>query len=49
VADTGDVTDTSAGVAIVVWGRKPELQILLLHRSLFGESFEGELGRPGAV
>jgi 8-oxo-dGTP diphosphatase len=42
VADTGGVTDTSSGVAIVVWRRKPELELLLLHRSLFGESFDGD-------
>ena len=42
VADTGLVTDTSSGVAIVVWRRLPELEVLLLHRSAFGESFAGD-------
>jgi 8-oxo-dGTP pyrophosphatase MutT (NUDIX family) len=36
------VTDTSSGVAIVVWRRWPQLQVLLLHRSVFGESFAGD-------
>jgi 8-oxo-dGTP pyrophosphatase MutT (NUDIX family) len=36
------VTDTSSGVAIVVWRRRPELEVLLLHRSLFGEDFGGD-------
>jgi 8-oxo-dGTP pyrophosphatase MutT (NUDIX family) len=42
VVDTGAVTDTSSGVAVVVWRRKPELEVLLLHRGLFGESFDGD-------
>jgi len=36
------VTDTSSGVAILVWRREPVLEVLLLHRSLFGESFDGD-------
>jgi 8-oxo-dGTP diphosphatase len=36
------MTDTSSGVAIVVWRRSPRLEVLLLHRSLFGERFSGE-------
>jgi 8-oxo-dGTP pyrophosphatase MutT (NUDIX family) len=36
------VTETSAGVAIVVWRRSPQLEVLLLHRSAFGESFAGD-------
>src|SRR5207248_4051129 len=42
VADTGGVTDTSSGVAIVVWRRNPRLEVLLLHRSMFGQSFAGD-------
>src|SRR5690348_9335349 len=34
--------DTSSGVAIVVWRRRPRLEVLLLHRSVFGESFAGD-------
>ena len=40
--DTGQVTDTSSGVAVVVWRRRAELEVLLLHRSLFGEDFNGD-------
>jgi 8-oxo-dGTP pyrophosphatase MutT (NUDIX family) len=31
-----------AAVVIVVWRRSPELEVLVLHRSLFAESFEGD-------
>ena len=41
-AETGRVTDTSSGVAIVVWRRWPRVEILLLHRSLWGENFTGD-------
>jgi 8-oxo-dGTP pyrophosphatase MutT (NUDIX family) len=36
------VTDTSSGVAVVVWRRRAELEVLLLHRSLFGKDFNGD-------
>ncbi len=36
------MTDTSSGVAVVVWRRRAELEVLLLHRSLFGEDFSGD-------
>jgi 8-oxo-dGTP pyrophosphatase MutT (NUDIX family) len=36
------VTETSSGVAIVVWRRQPNLEILLLHRSAFDEDFDGD-------
>jgi 8-oxo-dGTP pyrophosphatase MutT (NUDIX family) len=36
------VTDTTSGVAIIVWRRSPRLEVLLLHRSLFGEAFDGD-------
>jgi len=36
------VTDTSSGVAVVVWRREPQLKVLLLHRRVFGESFAGD-------
>jgi len=36
------VTDTTSGVAIVVWRRAPQLEVLLLHRSVFGEGFAGD-------
>jgi 8-oxo-dGTP diphosphatase len=36
------VTDRSSGVAVVVWRRRPGLEVLLLHRRLFGESFAGD-------
>lgn len=42
MADTERVTDTSSGVAIIVWRRRPRLEVLLLHRSIFGESFAGD-------
>ena len=42
VADTGGVTDTSSGVAVVVWRRRAELEVLLLYRSLLGEDFNGD-------
>lgn len=42
VRDTAEVTDTSSGVAIVVWRRRPRLEVLLLHRSVFGETFAGD-------
>jgi 8-oxo-dGTP pyrophosphatase MutT (NUDIX family) len=42
VSDTDPVTDTSSGVAVVVWRRRAELEVLLLHRSLFGEDFSGD-------
>jgi 8-oxo-dGTP pyrophosphatase MutT (NUDIX family) len=35
------VKETSSGVAIVVWRRQPQLEVLLLHRSLFRESLGG--------
>jgi 8-oxo-dGTP pyrophosphatase MutT (NUDIX family) len=41
-ADTDRVTETPSGVAIVVWRRQPELEVLLLHRSAFAESFVGD-------
>ena len=36
------VSETSSGVAILVWRRDPELEVLLLHRRRFGGSFEGD-------
>lgn len=36
------MTDTSSGVAIVVWRRGPPLEVLLLHRSVFAEDFVGD-------
>lgn len=36
------MTDTSSGVAIVVWRRTPQLEVLLLHRSVFGTEFVGD-------
>ncbi len=36
------MTDTSSGVAVVVFRREPRLEILLLHRSVFGEAFAGD-------
>ena len=36
------MTDTSSGVAILVWRRRPQSEVLLLHRSLFGENFAGD-------
>lgn len=36
------MTDTSSGVAIVVWRRAPQLEVLLLHRRVFGEGFNGD-------
>jgi 8-oxo-dGTP pyrophosphatase MutT (NUDIX family) len=36
------MTDTSSGVAIVVWRRAPDLEVLLLHRSAVGEEFVGD-------
>lgn len=36
------MTETASGVAVVVWRRRPQLEVLLLHRSLFGESFAGD-------
>jgi 8-oxo-dGTP pyrophosphatase MutT (NUDIX family) len=36
------VTDTSSGVAVVVWRRAPQLEVLLLHRRVFGEAFVGD-------
>lgn len=36
------MTDASSGVAVVVWRRRAGLEVLLLHRSLFGEDFAGE-------
>jgi 8-oxo-dGTP pyrophosphatase MutT (NUDIX family) len=36
------VTDTSSGVAVVVWRKVPRLEVLLLHRRVFGESFAGD-------
>ena len=41
VADTAEVTDTS-GVAVVVWRRGPQLEVLLLHRRVLGEGFDGD-------
>jgi len=36
------VTDTDRGVAIVVWRRTPRIEVLLLHRAIFGADFEGD-------
>lgn len=36
------MTDTSSGVASLVWRQQPQLEVLLLHRSAFGESFAGD-------
>jgi 8-oxo-dGTP pyrophosphatase MutT (NUDIX family) len=36
------VQERSSGVAIVVWRRQPDLEVLLLHRSAFGGSFDGD-------
>ena len=36
------MTDTSSGVAVVVWRKEPRLEVLLLHRRVFGENFVGE-------
>ena len=30
------MTDADRGVAIVVWRRAPRIEVLLLHRSIFG-------------
>jgi 8-oxo-dGTP pyrophosphatase MutT (NUDIX family) len=34
------VSDREAGVAVVVWRRSPEVEVLLLHRSLFGAEYD---------
>lgn len=36
------MTDTDRGVAIVVWRRTPRIEVLLLHRAIFGADFEGD-------
>ena len=30
------MTDTDRGVAIVVWRQAPRIEVLLLHRAIFG-------------
>ena len=42
IADTRRVRDRETGVVVVVWRRSPHVEVLVLHRSLFGESFDGE-------
>lgn len=34
--------ERESGVAVVVWRRSPHVEVLLLHRGLFGPSFGGE-------
>jgi 8-oxo-dGTP pyrophosphatase MutT (NUDIX family) len=36
------MTETERGVSVVVWRRAPRLEMLLLHRNLFGADFEGD-------
>jgi 8-oxo-dGTP diphosphatase len=36
------VREPESGVAVVVWRRSPHVEVLVLHRSLFGASFDGE-------
>src|SRR6266542_4572879 len=36
------MSERDAGVAIVVWRRSPEVEVLLLHRAHFGVDFDGD-------
>jgi 8-oxo-dGTP pyrophosphatase MutT (NUDIX family) len=40
LVNIGVVSDPEAGVAVVVWRRSPEVEVLLLHRSLFGAEYD---------
>jgi predicted NUDIX family NTP pyrophosphohydrolase len=40
LVNIGVVSDREAGVAVVVWRRSPEGEVLLLHRSLFGAEYD---------